>query len=120
MTMDLHRARRFIEAVPEGSWTAYKDVATAAGNSNGAMAIGTWLRNSGGAIKNYWRVLNVKGSFPTPLSVVAPVLSMQSQRGISFGERASGLTRRAAPANPSGTSTRIGSVSTVTEAAARF
>lgn len=64
MTMDLHRARRFIEAVPEGSWTAYKDVATAAGNSNGAMAIGTWLRNSGGAIKNYWRVLNVKGVVP--------------------------------------------------------
>ena len=64
MTMDLHRARRFIEAVPDGSWTTYKDVATAAGNSNGAMAIGTWLRNSGGAIKNYWRVLNVKGVVP--------------------------------------------------------
>jgi alkylated DNA nucleotide flippase Atl1 len=64
MTMDLDRARRFIEAVPDGSWTTYKDVATAAGNSNGAMAIGTWLRNSGGAIKNYWRVLNVKGVVP--------------------------------------------------------
>lgn len=64
MTMDLHRARRFIEAVPDGFWTTYKDVATAAGNSNGAMAIGTWLRNSGGAIKNCWRVLNVKGVVP--------------------------------------------------------
>jgi alkylated DNA nucleotide flippase Atl1 len=64
MTMDLHRARRFIEAVPEGFWTAYKDVATAAGNPRGAMAIGTWLRNSGGMIKNYWRVLNVEGVVP--------------------------------------------------------
>jgi len=31
--MDLVSARRFIAAVPEGCWTAYKDVAIAAGNS---------------------------------------------------------------------------------------
>jgi alkylated DNA nucleotide flippase Atl1 len=48
--MDLDRARRFIAAVPEGRWTAYKDVAIAAGNSRGAQRIGQWLRHSGGSI----------------------------------------------------------------------
>ena len=62
--MDLDRARRFIAAVPEGRWTAYKDVAIAAGNSRGAQRIGQWLRHSGGSIPNYWRVLTVDGSVP--------------------------------------------------------
>ena len=62
--MDLQLAARFVEAVPTGFWTAYKDVATAAGNSRGAQRIGLWLRNSGGSIPNYWRVLRVDGHVP--------------------------------------------------------
>ncbi len=63
MSMDKPRAIRFIEAVPEGRWTAYSDAAVACG-SNSPRSIGLWLRNSGGTIRNYWRVMTVKGEVP--------------------------------------------------------
>jgi alkylated DNA nucleotide flippase Atl1 len=62
--MDFRKALQFIAAVPERRWTAYKDVAAAAGNELGAMAVGYWLRQSGGSIPNYWRVLTVDGAVP--------------------------------------------------------
>jgi alkylated DNA nucleotide flippase Atl1 len=62
--MDLERAQQFVAAVPKGRWTAYKDVAIAAGNEQGAQRIGQWLRHSDGRIPNYWRVLNVEGLVP--------------------------------------------------------
>lgn len=54
-------AIRFAEAIPKGRWSSYKDIATAAGNSEAFMAIGNWLRESGGSIPNYWRVLRSDG-----------------------------------------------------------
>ena len=63
MPMDKRRAIVFIEAVPQGRWTAYSDVAVASG-SNSPRSIGLWLRNSGGTIPNYWRVLTIKGEVP--------------------------------------------------------
>jgi transcription elongation GreA/GreB family factor/alkylated DNA nucleotide flippase Atl1 len=62
MSMDKHRAIQFIAAVPEGFWTAYKDVANVAGST--PMAVGQWLLHSGGSIPSYWRVLNVDGEVP--------------------------------------------------------
>lgn len=63
MPMDKRRAIMFIGAVPQGRWTAYSDVAVASG-SNSPRSVGLWLRNSGGAIPNYWRVLTIKGEVP--------------------------------------------------------
>ena len=63
MPMDKRRAIMFIEAVPQGRWTAYSDVAVASG-SNSPRSVGLWLRNSGGTIPNYWRVLTIKGEVP--------------------------------------------------------
>jgi hypothetical protein len=49
--------------VPERRWTAYSDVALASGSSS-SRSVGVWLRNSGGTIPNYWRVLTVRGEVP--------------------------------------------------------
>ena len=66
MALDFEKARRFIQAVPNGRWTAYKDVAIAAGDHSptGPWRIGQRLRQSGGSIPNYWRVLTVDGLVP--------------------------------------------------------
>src|ERR1019366_8484663 len=54
-------ATAFIAAIPDECWASYKDVATAAGNPDAAMPIGMWLRESGGSIPKYWRVLRSDG-----------------------------------------------------------
>jgi alkylated DNA nucleotide flippase Atl1 len=56
--------KQFIAAVPEGRWTTYGDVAEAAGNRRGAMAIGVWLLHSGGNVPFFWRVLTAQGYVP--------------------------------------------------------
>lgn len=61
---DFTRALAFIEAVPVGRWTSYKDVAAAAGNPKAAQSAGNHMRNSGGTIRNYWRVIHSDGSVP--------------------------------------------------------
>lgn len=63
-SIDFSRARTFIAAIPEGRWAAYKDVATAAGNERGAIAIGSWLRREGHGIEHDYRVLTVDGRMP--------------------------------------------------------
>lgn len=63
-SIDFTRARAFIDAIPEGRWTAYKDVAKAGGNVRGAQAVGTWLRREGHGIALDYRVLTVKGRMP--------------------------------------------------------
>jgi alkylated DNA nucleotide flippase Atl1 len=71
--VDFTRAHAFIDAIPEGRWAAYKDVATAAGNARGAQAIGTWLRREGHGIRLGYRVLTVDGRMPdTFRSAAAP------------------------------------------------
>lgn len=47
--------------VPQGRWTAYKDVAAAGGNERGAQAIGDWLRRRGDEVEHVYRVLRVDG-----------------------------------------------------------
>jgi alkylated DNA nucleotide flippase Atl1 len=58
--LDFVGAQAFVDAIPAGWWTSYKEVARAAGNANGAMAIGSWLL-SGARTANAWRVLNSRG-----------------------------------------------------------
>lgn len=76
MSMDKPLAVRFVEAVPEGRWTAYSDVAAACSSSS-PRSIGLWLRNSGGTVRNYWRVLTINGHVPEHSSVGAPAPSMR-------------------------------------------
>jgi len=59
--MDFDRASSFIAAVPAGRWTTYKEVATAAGNENGAQPVGNWCRRNGGDIPNVHRVIRANG-----------------------------------------------------------
>ena len=61
---DFSRAIPFIEAIPRGRWTSYKDVAAAAGNPKAFQAAGNHMRDSGGRIRNYWRVIHSDGSVP--------------------------------------------------------
>jgi alkylated DNA nucleotide flippase Atl1 len=61
---DFTRAIRFIEAIPRGRWTGYKDVAAAAGNPNAFQSAGNHMRDSDGKIRNYWRVIHSDGSVP--------------------------------------------------------
>jgi alkylated DNA nucleotide flippase Atl1 len=61
---DFRRAIPFIEAIPRGRWTGYKDVAAAAGNPKAFQAAGNHMRDSGGRIRNYWRVIHSDGSVP--------------------------------------------------------
>lgn len=59
--MDKAAARRFIESIPPGCWTAYKDVASAAGAPKAAQAIGQWLAREGESVANVWRVMTNAG-----------------------------------------------------------
>ncbi len=61
---DFRRAIPFIEAIPRGRWTSYKDVAAAAGNPMAFQAAGNHMRDSGGRIDNYWRVIHSDWSVP--------------------------------------------------------
>lgn len=71
-SIDFTRARAFIDAIPEGRWAAYKDVATAGGNHRGAQAIGTWLRRAGHGIALDYRVLTVDGRMPDAFRPAGP------------------------------------------------
>ena len=64
MSLDYDTAEAFIASIPEGRWTTYGKVADAAGNRDAAQRIGEWLRDSGGSIPLYWRVINSKGAIP--------------------------------------------------------
>jgi alkylated DNA nucleotide flippase Atl1 len=59
--LDHEQALAFITSIPEGHWTAYKDVAIAGGSPNGAMGVGSWLSSAGDSIPNVYRVLNTGG-----------------------------------------------------------
>ena len=61
---DFKDAIPFIEAIPSGQWASYKDVAAAAGNPKAFQAAGNHMRDSGGRIRNYWRVIHSDGSVP--------------------------------------------------------
>jgi alkylated DNA nucleotide flippase Atl1 len=61
---DFRRAVPFIEAIPRGRWTGYKEVAAAAGNPKAFMSAGNHMRDSGGKVSNYWRVIRSDGSVP--------------------------------------------------------
>lgn len=64
MALDYRRATTFIAAVPDRKWTAYKDVAKAAGNEQATQAIGNWLRRHGDQVVHVYRVLTIDGSVP--------------------------------------------------------
>jgi alkylated DNA nucleotide flippase Atl1 len=70
--LDFDRARRFISAVPPGRWTAYRDVAAAAGNPQGAQAVGDWLRRRGDEVPHVYRVLRVDGFVPDAFRPAGP------------------------------------------------
>lgn len=61
---DLRSAIPFIEAIPSGRWTSFKDVAAAAGNPAAFMAAGNHMRDSSATVRNYWRVIRSDGSVP--------------------------------------------------------
>src|SRR3954463_11490777 len=71
-TMDFEGARAFVAAVPAGRWTAYRDVAEAAGNVKGAQAIGEWLRRHGDQVPCVYRVLRVDGYVPDGFRPAGP------------------------------------------------
>ncbi len=60
-SLDYDKARAFVEAVPAGKWTSYGDVAAAAGNRQGAQAIGLWALRNGHEIPNIHRVIRSDG-----------------------------------------------------------
>lgn len=62
--LDFSQAAAFVAAVPRGRWTAYKDVAAAAGNDRGVQAVGDWLRRRGDEVDHVYRVLRVDGHVP--------------------------------------------------------
>lgn len=68
---DFKRAIPFIKAIPPGRWSGYKDVAAAAGNPNAFHSAGNQMRESGGLIDNYWRVIHSDGSVPENFSAPA-------------------------------------------------
>lgn len=70
--MNFADAERFIAAIPRGRWAAYKDVATAAGSAQGAMAVGEWLRRNGNEISHPWRVLRSDGFIADGYYATAP------------------------------------------------
>ena len=71
-SIDFDRARSFIADVPEGRWTAYKDVAEAGGNARGAQAVGDWLRREGEQVAGVYRVLTVHGAVPDAFRPAGP------------------------------------------------
>jgi alkylated DNA nucleotide flippase Atl1 len=64
VSFDESVALNFIATIPKGSWTTYGDVADAAGNRGAAQHAGNWLRDSGGSIPFYWRVIDANGEVP--------------------------------------------------------
>lgn len=61
-SIDFDVVRAFIEAIPEGRWASYGDVAAAAGAPKGGQALGTWLsRNESDVPPLVYRVLNRHG-----------------------------------------------------------
>ena len=96
-SLDFARARAFIDAIPEGRWAAYTDVAGAGGNVRGAQAVGTWLRREGYGIRLDYRVLTVEDRMPDAF-------------------RSSG---RDAPADPASAVTRLKSEGVAIDARAR-
>jgi alkylated DNA nucleotide flippase Atl1 len=68
--------KTFIDAIPTGQWTSYKDVAIAAtGNPLGAMGIGSHLNARGGAdLPNVYRVLNRHGQVSDGWNTTTPGL----------------------------------------------
>ncbi len=70
--IDFDRAAAFIAAVPQGRWTAYKDVAEAGGNDRGAQAIGDWLRRRGDEVEHVHRVLRIDGFVPDAFRPAGP------------------------------------------------
>jgi alkylated DNA nucleotide flippase Atl1 len=72
--LDLEVAVQFIEAIPEGRWSSYGDVAVAAGSPKGAMALGTWLSNNGESISTVYRVLNFRGEVSEGFKATGPGL----------------------------------------------
>lgn len=78
--LDFRRAKAFVEAVPEGRWTAYADVAEAAGNAKGAQAVGQWATREGHRVRNIYRVLNVKGYVPDGFRPAGPGVPANAER----------------------------------------
>jgi alkylated DNA nucleotide flippase Atl1 len=74
VSLDHDTATAFIESIPTGCWTTYADVADAAGNRDAARSIGGWLRESGGSIPFYWRVIDSNGE--VPLGFIASTLGL--------------------------------------------
>jgi alkylated DNA nucleotide flippase Atl1 len=72
--LNLELAVQFIDAIPQGRWSSYGDVAAAAGSPKGAMGLGTWLRNSEGGISAVYRVLNHRGEVSPGWKAVDPTL----------------------------------------------
>lgn len=68
--------KAFIDAIPAGQWTSYKDVAIAAtGNPMGAMGIGSHLNARGGSdLPNVYRVLNRNGQVSDGWNTTTPGL----------------------------------------------
>jgi len=68
--------KAFIDAIPTGKWTSYKDVSIAAtGNPMGAMGIGSHLNARGGAdLPNVYRVLNRNGQVSDGWNTTTPGL----------------------------------------------
>jgi len=93
--IDFDRAAAFLAAVPEGRWTAYKDVAEAAGSPQGAQAVGDWLRRQGDQVEHVYRVLRVDGLVPAafrPAGADVPadperVRDRLTQEGVRIDER---------------------------------
>lgn len=87
-------AEAFIASIPDGRWTSFKDVATAAGNPDAAMPIGNWLRDSDGSIDKCWRVLRSDGYIPDGYVSHAPgpphdavsVRDLLSREGVRFDQ----------------------------------
>jgi alkylated DNA nucleotide flippase Atl1 len=68
------QAAAFVDAVPKGRWTAYKDAAIAGGNERGAQAVGDWLRRRGDEVRHPYRVLKVDGFVPEAFRPAGPGL----------------------------------------------
>lgn len=78
--LDFRRAKAFVEAIPDGRWSAYADVAEAAGNSRGAQAIGQWATQEGHRMKNIHRVLTVNGYVPDAFRPAGPGVPVDAER----------------------------------------
>ena len=59
--LDYEHAAQFMDAIPKGRWSSYKDVAGVAGNAGAAQRIGTWIRGDSSELVNVHRVLRSNG-----------------------------------------------------------